>query len=109
MTAQPRSDASQVEDASAPPAPYRCTPVFDETSLPEALRGEHRTKAGTWGVIRILEGALRYTIIDPPSVQILTPNNPGLVAPQQTHFVTPLGRVRCQVEFYRAQPVIEPR
>src|SRR3546814_1000811 len=38
--------------------PYRSTPVFDETSLPAALRGEHRTKAGVWGLIRVLEGKI---------------------------------------------------
>src|SRR3546814_2805171 len=47
--------------------PYRSTPVFDETSLPAALRGEHRTKAGVWGLIRVLEGKLQLNIIDPPS------------------------------------------
>lgn len=86
--------------------PYRCTAIFDEMSLPTALRSEHSTKAGTWGVIRVLEGTLRYTIIDPPSVEDLTPSKPGLVAPQQKHFVTPLGRVRCQVEFYHVRPAL---
>ncbi|MHA6770286.1 serpin family protein [Sphingobium ummariense] len=30
--------------------PYRSTPLFDEATLPAALRSEHRTKAGVWGV-----------------------------------------------------------
>ena len=41
------------------PRPYRSTPVFDADSLPEALRREHRTNAGVWGGVRMLEGALR--------------------------------------------------
>jgi len=85
-------------------APYRSTPVFDETTLPAALRGAHNTKAGVWGVIRVLEGRLVYTIIDPPSQHVLTPDAPGLVSPQQKHFVTPVGRVRCRVDFYDAPP-----
>ncbi len=40
-------------------APYRSTAVFDETTLPDSLRREHRTKAGVWGVIRVLEGEAR--------------------------------------------------
>ena len=85
-------------------APYRSTPVFDEQTLPGALRGEHNTKAGVWGVIRVLEGRLAYTIIDPPSETVLTPEAPGFVLPQQKHFVTPLGPMRCRVDFYNAPP-----
>ncbi len=36
--------------------PYKCTPIFDETTLPPGLRRERRTKAGVWAVIRVLEG-----------------------------------------------------
>ena len=45
-------------------APYRSTAVFDETTLPHALRREHRTKAGVWGVIRVLEGRLKLELVD---------------------------------------------
>jgi tellurite resistance-related uncharacterized protein len=38
---------------------YRCTPVFDENTLPAGLRRAHRTKPGVWGAIRVLEGRLR--------------------------------------------------
>ncbi len=84
--------------------PYRSTAIFDERSLPAALRNAHNTKAGVWGVIRVLEGQLRYTIIQPHAETVLTPTNPGLVLPQQKHFVTPIGPMRCQVEFYDAPP-----
>jgi len=43
-------------------APYKSTPVFDETTLPAALRREHRTKDGVWGVIRVLEGQVRLVL-----------------------------------------------
>ena len=88
--------------------PYRSTPVFDETTLPAALRREHRTKDGTWGVIRVLEGELRLVIAGDShgggSETILTPERPGLVLPQQTHHVEPLGRMRMQVEFHDRAP-----
>lgn len=87
-------------------APYRSTPIFDETTLPAALRGEHRTKAGVWGVIRVLDGELRLVHLDPPSDTVLTPQAPGLIAPQQPHFVEPLGAMRMQVDFYDAPPEI---
>lgn len=87
-------------------APYRSTPVFDETTLPQGLRNEHSTKAGVWGVIRVLEGELLYTILDPRQELVLTPEAFGFVAPQQKHFVTPRGPVRFQVDFYDAPPAL---
>ena len=89
-----------------PPAakPYRRTSVFDENTLPAALRREHRTKPGVWGVIRVLDGRVRYQVLDPPSEVILEPGHPGLVLPDQPHLVEPLGPVRMQVEFYRQSP-----
>jgi tellurite resistance-related uncharacterized protein len=88
-----------------PPAPYKKTPVFDQDSLPAALRSRHSTKAGVWGLIRVLEGALRYVIEAPASEEILTPGRCGFVLPEQLHFVEPLGPVRMQVEFYREPPL----
>jgi tellurite resistance-related uncharacterized protein len=86
--------------------PYRTTPVFDENSLPAGLRRDHRTKVGVWGVIRILEGELVLTVLDPPGEQRLTPEQCGLILPDQPHFVTPSGPMRMQVEFYQAPPAI---
>ena len=88
--------------------PYRTTPVFDEHSLPAALRGEHSTKAGVWGVIRVLEGRVRLTWIEPAGEQWLTPASPGLVLPAQPHFVTPDGPMKMQVEFYDRAPDVAP-
>lgn len=86
------------------PQPYRSTPVFDEQTLPQALRSEHMTKAGVWGVIRMIEGELLLTVIDPPAEQVLSPSRPGLLEPQQPHFVTPLGPMRMQIDFYDERP-----
>ena len=63
--------------------PYRSTPVFDQDTLPAALRARHSTKAGVWGVIRVLEGRLCYRVLDPASEMVLTPARPGLVLPDQ--------------------------
>jgi tellurite resistance-related uncharacterized protein len=80
--------------------PYKRTPVFDQNSLPAGLRRRHSTKAGVWGLIRVLEGRLLYRILEPASESILDPDNPGVVQPAQLHEVAPLGAVRFFVEFY---------
>jgi tellurite resistance-related uncharacterized protein len=85
-------------------APYRSTPIFDETTLPAGLRGEHRTKAGVWGEIHVLAGSLRLTCLDPLSEVVIVPGRPGLVLPEQPHWVMPLGPVRMRVDFYDRPP-----
>ena len=85
--------------------PYRTTAVFDQDTLPTALRREHRTKAGAWGVIRVLEGELRLLFPD-GRAQLLNQNTPGLIRPQETHWVEPVGGMRMQVEFYDSEPRI---
>lgn len=89
-------------------APYRSTPVFDETTLPEALKREHRTKDGVWGVIRVLEGELKFVLAESGTETILTPDRPGLVQPQQTHRVEPLSKLRMQIDFYDCEPALDP-
>ena len=95
-----------VMTAAAPTltTPYKSTPVFDEVTLTAGLRREHRTKAGAWGVIRVLEGRLRYKVLDPSSEVMLEPGRPGLIFPEQPHLVEPLGPVRMQIEFYDSLP-----
>ncbi|CCW16987.1 Protein of unknown function DUF1971 [Sphingobium indicum BiD32] len=84
--------------------PYRSTPIFDEITLPAALRANHQTKEGVWGIIRVLEGELNLTYVEPHAEQVLTPGAPGLVAPEQVHYVTALGPMRMQVDFYHEPP-----
>lgn len=85
-------------------APYRSTPVFDETTLPAALRKEHTTKAGVWGVIRVLEGRLKLTYLAPPSEVVLEAGQHAIVQPQQPHFVEALGPMKMQVDFHDQPP-----
>lgn len=86
--------------------PYRSTPVFDEISLPAALRREHRTKPGVWGVVRVIEGELKLTFVDPPSEMRVLPGSPGLLLPDQPHFVEPIGAMTMQVDFYTERPTL---
>lgn len=84
--------------------PYKTTPIFDENTLPAGLRKEHRTKAGVWGIIRIIHGSLRYRILDPLSETILDADQPGYVIPEQPHLVEPVGSMLMVVEFYDKDP-----
>jgi tellurite resistance-related uncharacterized protein len=83
-------------------APYKRTDIFSETTIPAGLLKSHNTKAGVWGKIVILEGELRYRILEPQlEDHILTVNHFGVVEPQVPHEVMPLGKVSFYVEFLR--------
>ncbi|MHB9879065.1 DUF1971 domain-containing protein [Pacificimonas sp. ICDLI1SI03] len=86
--------------------PYSTSPIFDEISLPTALREEHRTKAGVWGIIRALEGSLELHFEDGTPTRIVTPGEPGAILPDQPHWVQPGPSMRMQVDFYNHEPVI---
>jgi len=97
--------------AAAPTLPpglvsYRRTDDFTEATVPPGLLADHTTKAGTWGLIHVAEGRLRYRVTDPrraPLDMVLTPDGPpGVIEPTVRHHVEPLGAVRFHVEFRRA-------
>ncbi len=81
---------------------YGGTREFSEGSIPANLLRSHNTKAGVWGKIVVLEGRLRYRILEPEILEIeLSPERPGIVEPEVLHEVAPMGRVRFRVDFYR--------
>ena len=82
---------------------YKTTQVFNEETLPAALRREHRTKAGAWGIVRILEGQLWLRFPDGRD-ELLDMDTPGLIRPEETHWVEPIGQMQMQVEFYDREP-----
>ena len=82
---------------------YKSTPEFTESTIPAGLLRSHSTAAGVWGRITILEGSLLYRELEPALEEhLLTPEQPGIIAPQQKHEVAAVGPVRFCVEFHRA-------
>lgn len=87
------------------PQPYKTTAVWDQDSLPQAIRGAHNTKAGTWGLLRVLEGDVRLVFHEPARELVVTPDAPGEIPPQAWHHVEVTGPMRMQVEFYHEKPL----
>jgi tellurite resistance-related uncharacterized protein len=81
---------------------YKSTPEFNADSVPAGLLKSHRTAENVWGRIRIIEGSLRYHILEPePETLLLTPDRHGVVEPGIQHQVEPIGPVRFCVDFLR--------
>jgi tellurite resistance-related uncharacterized protein len=97
-----RLDCVRCDAFELPPGfvAYKRTPVFTETTVPDALRRDHSTRAGVWARIVVLEGRLRYVVQQPALTAELDPDRPGIVPPEARHHVEPLTPVRFQVEFW---------
>ena len=78
---------------------YKRTATFTEQTLPEALRHQHTTKAGTWGRIVVEAGRAEYHVRG--RTHLLEPGVVGIVEPEVSHRLVPLGEVMVHVEFYR--------
>lgn len=79
----------------------RHTPIFTESSLPEALAGAHRTTV--WAELIVVEGSVRYVDLDGPSqrdVKIDTGDS-AVIAPDVRHQVEPSTDSKFFIQFYR--------
>lgn len=79
---------------------YRRSLTFDEHNLPAALQKQHRTKAGAWAAINVLEGQILYRVLDPFGETVLTPAQNGVVQPEQPRELQLTGPVRLFFEFF---------
>lgn len=43
---------------------------FDETTLPAALRRQHRVADSTWGLLRVISGSARFTMETAPPITV---------------------------------------
>jgi tellurite methyltransferase len=80
----------------------RTTPQWDGASMPAALRTAHRIAPGTWGLLTVAEGRLRFRAATVPPLDVLVgPDRPQPIPPDVDHDVVPDGPVRFSVTFLR--------
>ncbi len=86
------------------------SPVWDETSMPAALRRAHRVAPGMWGRLQVQEGRLRFRADTRPPLEVIVGAGGSQPIPPETdHDVEPVGPARFFVEFLvRPPPVVSP-
>jgi tellurite resistance-related uncharacterized protein len=90
--------ASLPQDAEA----YRTIGPFDPETLPQGLRAEHKLKAGTWGLIELAEGNLRFVWDDEKGgMEEMSAPARLVVPPQVVHHVEGKGPFTLTISFYR--------
>ena len=67
---------------------YRETPAFTRDTVPAALLGAHNTKAGVWGLLRVLSGRVQYHLDDGTDESVVVAAGETVVIePQVPHHV----------------------
>ena len=75
------------------------SPEFTEETVPKSLLESHRTKAGTWAKIVVIEGKLRYRFLEPEIEENeLSPGRRLLVCCELSH----------QILWVRYEPLSSP-
>jgi hemoglobin len=81
---------------------YGRSPDFTPDNMPARLKSAHSTKAGTWGLLRVLEGKIFFQLEAPFEGERLAAAGDSIVieseVPHHVEFVEP---GRFFVEFYR--------
>jgi tellurite methyltransferase len=78
----------------------RTTATWDASTMPPALRRAHRVAAGTWGLLEVEVGVVRFVAdTDPPIDVMVTPARPQPIPPEVDHQVAPDAGARFRVTF----------
>ena len=78
----------------------RTTPSWDSSTMPAALRRNHRVAAGTWGLLEVEIGGVRFVAdTDPPTAVLVTAARPQPIPPELDHHVAPEPGSRFHVTF----------
>ena len=82
---------------------YRKTDIFTDNTVPSALLRDHSTKKSVWGLLHVIRGEVTYCITEPGAEEIvvLSPNQCGVIAPEQKHYIEVDQGTEFFVEFYR--------
>ena len=93
----PLCDRAELPDGLEP---ARSTATWDPSTVPAALRRAHRVAAGTWGLLEVETGEVRFLAESTPPIDVLvTPDNPQPIPPELDHHVEPAEGSRFHVTF----------
>jgi hemoglobin len=82
---------------------YSRSPDFTSDNLPARLQAAHSTKAGTWGLLHVIEGKIRFQLELPrQGEQVASAGETVVIESEIPHHVEFIEPGRFYIEFYRA-------
>lgn len=98
----------QVYTLPATTSCYRTLGPWTAEEIPAGLRGQHKLKAGSWAVIKILSGQINFAWDDDEASTTITLET-GMeltVPPLVLHHLIVTGPVDIALSFYREAPTV---
>lgn len=78
----------------------RTTASWDEGTVPAALQRDHRVAVGTWGLLEVEAGEVRFRAeTDPPIDTLVAPGRTQPIPPEVNHHVEVRGTARFHITF----------
>ena len=77
------------------------TPIFTEESVPDAPQREHKLAEGTWGVLRVIGGKIRFVDLESFQEKIISAPDQVTILPGAPHQVAIEGPVQFRIDFFR--------
>jgi tellurite resistance-related uncharacterized protein len=78
----------------------RSAGTFDETTLPAGLSRAHQVPAGTWGLLRVLDGSVDFVMETSPHLERrLDTGDAQPIPPEVRHRLRLRGPVRLRIDF----------
>ena len=75
----------------------RTSPTWDERSMPETLRREHRVASGLWGRLRVEDGSVRFVARTAPTTDVM-------VASDRPQGIAPMSNITTSAKARLASP-----
>lgn len=79
----------------------RKTNVFDAETVPKGLLKAHQIALGTWGLLRVLDGELRFVLESSGESRVLRAGEAQVVEPGVSHHVELGPDARFFIEFHK--------
>lgn len=93
----PLCDRAELPDALRP---VRTTATWDASTMPTALRRDHRVAKSTWGLLEVEAGEVRFVAATDPLIdRVVTPEQPQPIPPEVDHRVEPSEGARFHLTF----------
>ncbi len=82
--------------------PYAKTPVFTADTVPSRLLSHHDLKSGTWGLLHVEKGTVRFFVEDDKEpTAILNEGAPFVILPEERHYVQLSDNAAFYVAFHK--------
>jgi tellurite methyltransferase len=100
----PLCDRAELPDGLAV---SRTAGPWDEGTLPQALRRDHRVATHTWGLLRVVDGSVGFTL-GGRDIELATGDEQP-IPPEVPHAVVGRGPVRLEIDFLVRPPGTDRR